>query len=85
MRVLTFRTNLFADGSPQLPSNPLTSYIGMQSLSEGGGVGFGTPPPASGSEGTLGAPLQFELLPGPGETNGELCQVELTSQYAATS
>ncbi len=37
------------------------------------------------SQGTLAAPLQFELMPGPGETNGEMGEVALTSAYYLSS
>ena len=39
----------------------------------------------SDTEGTLGAPLQLQLMPGPDETNGELRNVVLQSQYGASS
>ncbi len=51
----------------------------MQSISSGEMSSGG--PPSSDSEGTLQTPFQFELLPGPGETNGEVGKIILISQY----
>jgi hypothetical protein len=51
----------------------------MQSISSGEVNSGG--PPSSDYEGTLQTPFQFEVLPGPGETDGEIGYIILISQY----